>query len=168
MKCQGCESLYLWSFQPITKVLLTYYLSVFGVSKIEKGNYSLFRYYTSIILIYSKTHKTSNVSISGITMGIITVKTIPSRKWKDKKDRWELVVERDKNRKRNQQVVDERIHYMWINYLQLCINLEEINYSVPKRGGRGKVISTTKVKVSKSIYRKWDLVNLKKSSFIKL
>mgnify|MGYP000510020859 CR=1 FL=1 len=98
-------------------------------------------------------------------MGIIIVKTIPSRKWKDKKDRWELVVERDKNRKRNQQVVDERIHYMWFNYLQLCINLEEINYSVPKRGGRGKIISTTKVKVSKSIYRKWDLEELKKSSF---
>ena len=98
-------------------------------------------------------------------MGIITVKTIPSRKWKDKKDRSELVVERDKNRKRNQQVVDERIHYMWFNYLQLCLNLEEINYSVPKRGGRGKIISTTKVQVSKSIYRKWDLKELKKSSF---
>ena len=54
---------------------------------------------------------------------------------------------------------------MWFNYLQLCINLEEINYSVPKRGGRGKIISTTKVKVSKSIYRKWDLEKVKKSSF---
>ena len=98
-------------------------------------------------------------------MDKITLKPIPSRKWKDKKDRWELVVERDKNRKRNQQIVDERIHYIWFHYLQLCINLEEINYSVPKRGGRGKVISTTKVKVSKSIYRKWDLKELKKSSF---
>jgi hypothetical protein len=43
--------------------------------------------------------------------------------------------------------------------------LEEIKYSVPKRGGRGKIISTTKVQVSKPIYRKWDLEELKKSSF---
>ena len=98
-------------------------------------------------------------------MDKITLKPIPSRKWKDKKDRWELVVERDKNRKRNQQIVDERIHYIWFHYLQLCLNLEEIKYSVPKRGGRGKIISTTKVKVSKDIYRKWDLEELKKSSF---
>ena len=98
-------------------------------------------------------------------MELLTVKPIPTRNWKDKKERWELVVERDKNRKKSQQIVDERIHYMWFNYLQLCINLEEINYSVPKRGGRGKIISTTKVKVSKSIYRKWDLEKVKKSSF---
>jgi len=98
-------------------------------------------------------------------MGIIEVIPIPTRDWKHKKERWELVVERDKNRKKSQQIVDERIHYMWFNYLQLCLNLEEINYSVPKRGGRGKIISTTKVKVSKSIYKKWDLEELKKSSF---
>jgi len=54
---------------------------------------------------------------------------------------------------------------LWFNYLQLCINLEEIKHSVPKRGGRGKIISSTKVKVSKSIYRKWDLEKVKKSSF---
>jgi len=98
-------------------------------------------------------------------MELLTVKPIPSRNWKYNKDRRKLVKERDKNRKKSQQSVDERIHYMWFHYLQLCINLEEIKYSVPKRGGRGKIISTTKVKVSKSIYRKWDLVNLKKSSF---
>ena len=98
-------------------------------------------------------------------MELLAVKPIPTRNWKDKKDRWELVVERDKNRKKSQQIVDERIHYMWFNYLQLCLNLEEIKYSVPKRGGRGKIISTTKVQVSKSIYRKWDLEELKKSSF---
>ena len=98
-------------------------------------------------------------------MELLTVKPIPSRNWKDKKDRRELVKEFDRNRKKSQQIVDERLHYMWFNYLQLCLNLEEIKYSVPKRGGRGKIISTTMVKVSKSIYRKWDLVNLKKSSF---
>ena len=90
-------------------------------------------------------------------MELLTVKPIPSRNWKDKKDRRELVKEFDRNRKKSQQIVDVPKHYMWFNYLQLCLNLEEINYSVPKRGGRGKIISTTKVKVSKSIYRKWDL-----------
>ena len=98
-------------------------------------------------------------------MGIITVKPIPTREWKTKKDRKELVKIFDRNRKKSQRIVDERIHYMWFKYLQLCLDLERINYGVPKRGGRGKIISTTKVKVSKSIYRKWDLENVKKSSF---
>ena len=100
-------------------------------------------------------------------MGIITVKTIPIRDdWKIQEDGRELSKKAfDRNRKKSQQSVDERIHYMWFKYLQLCINLEEINYSIPKRGGRGKIISTTKVKVSKSIYRKWDLEKVKKSSF---
>ena len=96
----------------------------------------------------------------------ISVKPIPTRKWKDKKTRATLVYDyRDPARKKDQRKVDERIHYIWFHYLQLCLNLEEIKYSVPKRGGRGKIISTTKVKVSKSIYRKWDLEELKKSSF---
>ena len=98
-------------------------------------------------------------------MELLTVKPIPSRNWKDKKDRRELVKERDRNRKKSQQSVDERIHYMWFNYLQLCLDLESINYSIPKRGGRGKIISSTKVKVSKDIYRDWDLEKVKKSSF---
>ena len=98
-------------------------------------------------------------------MELLTVKPIPTRDWKDKKDRRKLVKDRDKNRKKSQQSVDERIHYMWFKYLQLCINLEEINYSIPKRGGRGKIISSTKVKVSKDIYRDWDLEKVKKSSF---
>ena len=98
-------------------------------------------------------------------MGIITIKTIPTREWKTKKDRKELVKERDRERKKSQQSVDERIHYMWFKYLQLCLDLESINYSIPKRGGRGKIISSTKVKVSKDIYRDWDLEKVKKSSF---
>jgi hypothetical protein len=98
-------------------------------------------------------------------MGIITVKIIDTRKWNKPQSRLDLVFERDKNRKKSQQKVDERIHYMWFHYLQLCLNLERINYGVPKRGGRGKIISTTKVRVSKSIYRKWNLEKVKKSSF---
>ena len=95
----------------------------------------------------------------------IAVKPIDTRKWNKPQSRLDLVFERDKNRKKFQQKVDERIHYMWFNYLQLCLDLERINYGVPKRGGRGKIISTTKVRVSKSIYRKWDLEKVKKSSF---
>ena len=99
-------------------------------------------------------------------MDAIAVLPIPSREWKVQKTRETLVyADRDLERKRNPQKVDERLHYMWFKYLQLCLDLERINYGVPKRGGRGKIISTTKVKVSKDIYRKWDLEKVKKSSF---
>ena len=110
--------------------------------------------------------ETTNVPIFGIIMGIITIKTIPIREWKNQEDGRELSKKAfDRNRKKSPKSVDERIHYMWFNYLQLCLDLERINYGVPKRGGRGKIISTTKVQVSKSIYRKWDLEKVKKSSF---
>ena len=93
-------------------------------------------------------------------MSILSVEPIPTRIWKNKVDRWELVVERDKNRKKSQQQVDERIHYIWFHYLKLCLNLEGIEYSIEKKGRGGKVISKTKVKVSKTIYKKWDLNEL--------
>ena len=93
-------------------------------------------------------------------MSILSVEPIPTRIWKNKVDRWELVVERDKNRKKSQQQVDERIHYLWFHYLKLCLNLEGIEHSIEKRGRGGKVISKTKVKVSKTIYKKWDLNEL--------
>ena len=57
------------------------------------------------------------------------------------------------------------LHYMWFKYLQLCLDLESINYGVPKRGGRGKIISSTKVKVSKDIYKDWDLERGQKIQF---
>ena len=96
----------------------------------------------------------------------IAVIPIPSREWKVKKTRGTLVYEdRDTARKKDQRKVDERLHYMWFKYLQLCLDLERINYGVPKRGGRGKIISTTKVKVSKDIYKDWDLEKVKKSRF---
>jgi len=71
----------------------------------------------------------------------------------------------DRNRKKSPKSVDVPRHYMWFKYLQLCLDLESINHSIPKRGGRGKIISSTKVEVSKSIYRDWDLEKVKKSSF---
>ena len=93
-------------------------------------------------------------------MSILSVEPISTRIWENEFDRWELVVERDKNRKKSQQQVDERIHYLWFNYLKLCLNLEGIEHSIEKKGRGGKVISKTKVKVSKTIYKKWDLNEL--------
>ena len=112
----------------------------------------------SVKLIPTLIHYTRSFEYM-MVMKLQSVKLIPTRNWRNKN--FDLVVERDKNRKKSQQSVDECIHYMWFNYLQLCLDLESINHSVPKRGGRGKIISTTKVKVSKSIYKDWDLEKVK-------
>jgi hypothetical protein len=95
----------------------------------------------------------------------LKVKPIPTRNWKDKNI--DLVVERDKERKESQENVDKRIYYMWFNYLKLCLNLEEINYSVEKKGAKGKVIGETVVKVNIKIYKDWDLKNLITMNFKK-
>ena len=95
----------------------------------------------------------------------LKVKPIPTRNWKDKNV--DLVVERDKDRKKSQESVDKRIYYMWFNYLKLCLNLEEINYSVKKKGAKGKVLGETGVKVNKKIYKDWGLNNLSKMNFKK-
>ena len=98
-------------------------------------------------------------------MSILSVEPIPTRKWKKPKERWEFLVLFDKNRKRNQQIVDEPIHYIWFHYLQLCLNLEDIKHSIEKKGRGGKVISKTRVKVSKTIYKKWDLDEVSNMTF---
>ena len=95
----------------------------------------------------------------------LKVKPIPTRNWKDKNI--DLVVERDKERKESQENVDKRIYYMWFNYLKLCLNLEEINYSVEKKDAKGKVIDETGVKVNIKIYKDWDLKNLITMNFKK-
>ena len=91
------------------------------------------------------------------------VKPIPTRNWKDKN--FDLVVQRDKDRKKSQLRVDIRIYYMWFHYLKLSLNLEEINYSVKKKGARGKVLAKTEVKVNKHIYKNWDLNDLYTMNF---
>ena len=98
-------------------------------------------------------------------MSVLSVKTIPTRNWKNRNI--DVVTERDKDRKQSQQKVDERIHYLWFHYLRLALNLEQLNYNVEKRGGRGKLISRTKVKVMKSVYKKWDLKDLTNMNFKK-
>ncbi len=99
-------------------------------------------------------------------MDKILVEPILSRNWKVSKERWELVYgEREKERKKSDSRVNERIYYMWFNYLQLSLDLERIGYEVPKRGGRGKIISTTNVKVSRTTYQDWNLEGLKDLRF---
>jgi hypothetical protein len=88
----------------------------------------------------------------------LKVKPIPTRNWKDKNV--DLVIERDKDRKKLQESVDKRIYYLWFNYLKLCLNLEEINYSVKKKGAKGKILGETGVKVNRKIYKDWDLNDL--------
>ena len=101
-------------------------------------------------------------------MSIISVKTIPSREWKEPKNREELThYIRELERKRNPEKVKERIYYMWFHYLKLCLNLEDIKHTIEKRGRGGTILSKTKVRVSKSIYRKWDLQEVRTSSFYK-
>ena len=56
---------------------------------------------------------------------------------------------------------------MWFNYLKLCLNLEEINYSVKKKGAKGIVVGETGVKVNRKIYKDWDLKDLYTMSFKK-
>ena len=95
----------------------------------------------------------------------LKVKPIPTRNWKNKNV--DLVVERDKDRKKSQESVDKRIYYMWFNYLQLCLNLEEIKYSVDKKGAKGIGVDKTSVKVNKKIYKDWDLKDLSNMNFKK-
>ena len=95
----------------------------------------------------------------------LKVKPIPTRNWKNKNV--DLVVERDKDRKKSQESVDKRIYYMWFNYLKLCLNLEEINYSVKNKGAKGIVVGETGVKVNRKIYKDWDLNDLYTMNFRK-
>ena len=116
----------------------------------------------SVKLIPTLIHYTRSFEYM-MVMKLQSAKLISTRNWRNKN--FDLVVERDKNRKKSQQRVDERIHYMWFNYLKLCLNLEEINYSVKKKGARGKVLAKTEVKVNKHIYKNWDLNDLYTMNF---
>ena len=95
----------------------------------------------------------------------LKVKPIPTRNWKDKNV--DLAAEGDNDMVKLQESVDKRIYYMWFNYLKLCLNLEEVKYSVKKRGAKGKVLGETFVKVNKKIYKDWDLKDLSSMNFKK-
>ena len=95
----------------------------------------------------------------------LKVKPIPTRNWKDKNV--DLAAEGDNDMVKLQESVDKRIYYMWFNYLKLCLNLEEINYSVENKGAKGEVLSETAVKVNRKIYKDWDLKDLYSMNFKK-
>ena len=95
----------------------------------------------------------------------LKVKPIPTRNWKDKNV--DLATEEDNDRVKLEESVDKRIYYMWFNYLKLCLNLEEINYSFEKKGTKGEVLSETAVKVNRKIYKDWDLNDLYTMNFKK-
>ena len=98
----------------------------------------------------------------------LKVKPIPTREWSYKqKSKKSLLSVRDRKRKESQESVNKRIYYMWFNYLKLCLNLEEINYSVKKKGAKGKVVGETVVKVNNKIYKDWHLTDLSKMNFKK-
>ena len=96
----------------------------------------------------------------------LTLKTSPisKRNWKNSKD---PVTERDRKRKESQQSVDRRIHYLWFQFLKLCLELESINHVFEKKGGGGKIIQGKgkPVKVNRDVYVGWDLENLRGMKF---
>ena len=101
-------------------------------------------------------------------MKVLRVKPIPTREWSYKqKSKESLLSVRDRKRKESKESVNKRIYYMWFNYLKLCLNLEEIKYSVDKKGAKGIVVDKTSVKVNKKIYKDWDLKELSNMNFKK-
>ena len=98
----------------------------------------------------------------------LKVKPIPTREWSYKqKSKKSLLSVRDRKRKESKESVNKRIYYMWFNYLKLCLNLEEIKYSVENKGAKGIVVDKTSVKVNKKIYKDWDLKDLSNMNFKK-
>ena len=95
----------------------------------------------------------------------LKVKPIPTRNWKD--NNVYLATGEYKYSESLWKRVDKRIYYMWFNYLKLCLNLEEINYSVKKKGLKGEVLSESAVKVNRKIYKGWDLKGLYSMNFKK-
>ena len=98
-------------------------------------------------------------------MSYLSVEPIPTRKWKKDMESWELVVRRDKSRKKSQSSVDRRIHYLWFHHLRLCMNLEEIGFKIQKKDGGQNILEETEVIVNKDIYKDWSLNTLYETNF---
>ena len=99
----------------------------------------------------------------------LTVETIPTRNWKQKLDKHELKKTYLKLKNKNPYVENRKVHYLWFNYLKLCMNLEKIGYLVQrKRKGISKppvYEEETKVEVNKEIYKGWSLDSLYQMKF---
>ena len=96
----------------------------------------------------------------------INLSPIRTRKWSYKQgNKKSLRSVRDKKRKESQESVNERIHYMWYHFLQLCLELERLGYAVEKKGSDRKVISSIPVSVDRNVYREWELEGLEGIKF---
>ena len=94
----------------------------------------------------------------------LNVGTIPSRNWKQKLDPQELKKIYLKLKNKNPFVENRKVHYLWFNYLRLCMNLEKIGYVVKrkwKRGSKPPIYEEfIKVEVNREIYKDWSLDSL--------
>ena len=94
----------------------------------------------------------------------MNVGTIPSRNWKQKLDPQELKKTYLKLKNKNPFVENRKVHYLWFNYLRLCMNLEKIGYVVKrkcKRGSKPPIYEEfIKVEVNREIYKDWSLDSL--------
>ena len=99
----------------------------------------------------------------------MTVGTIPSRNWKQKLDPQELRKTYLKLKNKNPFVENRKVHYLWFNYLRLCMNLEEVGYVIKRKWKRGSqppvYEELTKVEVNKEIYKDWSLDSLYEMKF---
>ncbi|MBT6683785.1 MAG: hypothetical protein HOB55_02845 [Euryarchaeota archaeon] len=50
------------------------------------------------------------------------------------------------------------VFHMWFRFLKLSLELEELGYSIPKRGAKGKVLEgETRIVVNREFYAGWNL-----------
>ena len=89
---------------------------------------------------------------------------IPTRNWRNPKN---PVTERNRKRKESLQILNRRIHFLWFNFLKLCLELESIGHFFEKKGEGGKIIQEKgkPVIVNRSVYVEWDLENLRRIKF---
>lgn len=63
-----------------------------------------------------------------------------------------------KDRLRKKRTFNYPVFHMWFRFLKLCLELEELGYSIPKRGAKGKVLEGgTKIVVDREFYAGWNL-----------
>jgi len=63
-----------------------------------------------------------------------------------------------KDLQRKKMVFNYPAFHMWFRFLKLCLELEELGYSIPKRGAKGKVLEGgTQIVVNRDFYDGWRL-----------
>jgi hypothetical protein len=104
-------------------------------------------------------------------MSYLTVEPIPTRNWKENLNKYALEDIREKIKlTKNQLIAKRKFHYLWFNYLRLCMNLEEVGYLVQRKKVYPQIQPPTykeniKVIVNKDIYKDWSLNSLYEMKF---